>query len=125
AQPPTVIQQQMQPPTVIQQQQAQPPSVYQQSVVPQLPPGTQPTAPSITNPTPSLYPPNVYEKTFGTGNPPTSTAPVMPPASLKAPQPPVPPLKLEGIVMAPNSRLDGTVVHTDRSPQPSAKLMFR
>jgi hypothetical protein len=109
------------PPSVIQQPPAtQPPSVIQQ------PPG-EPTAPSITNPGQSAYPPSVYEqKAYGTGNPPTPPAPpVMPPASLKAPLPPVPPLKLEGIAMAPNSRLDATVVHNDRTPQANARVMFR
>lgn len=111
-----------QPPAVIQQQPVtQPPAVIQQ------PPVGAPTAPSITNPGQSLYPPSVYEqKAYGTGNPPVpASAPVMPPASLKAPLPPVPPLKLEGIVMAPNSRVDATVVHNDRTPQANAKVMFR
>jgi hypothetical protein len=112
AQPPAVIQQPAPP--------SAPPSVIQQPA----PPG--PTAPSITSPAPSLYPPSVYQNSYGTGNPPTAPAPpVMPPASLKAPLPPVPPLKLEGITMAPNSRLDATVVHRDRTPQAYAKVMFR
>jgi hypothetical protein len=106
AQPPTVIQQPA--PPVTQPPVTQPPTVIQ-----------QPQAPSITNPAQSLYPPSVYQQnSYG-------TPPVMPPASLKAPLPPVPPTKLEGIVMAPNSRIDATVVHNDRTPHAFAKVMFR
>jgi hypothetical protein len=122
-----------QPPVVTQPQTVQPPL---NSAPPGAgaPPGTG-AVPSITNPGSSGYPPSVYEqRTFGTGNgngaydkfyPPSQPAgPTMPPASLKQ-QPPAPALKLEGIAMTADSYLQGQVVHNDRSPQASAKVMFR
>jgi hypothetical protein len=107
-------------------------------VVPQPAPVITPgAAPSISQPTPSGYPPSVidqksfgaptdnplYKQLYPSGNP---SAPVMPPASLKQPlpAPPAPPAKLEGIVMGPDSRLEGQVVHLDRSPRANAKVMF-
>jgi hypothetical protein len=91
------------------------------------PPVTPPVvSPPVVTPAPSITPPNVYEKReFGTSNPllPPSP-PVMPPASLKTPAAPVQPLKIEGIVMAPNSQLQGQVVHNDRTPQSNAKVKF-
>jgi hypothetical protein len=112
---PPVLQQQIAPQQVVPQQIA-PQQVVPQQAVPQ-----QPTAPvpQITQP---QYPPNVYEqRTPGTGTS-TPNPGIMPPASLRTPAPPAPPLKLEGIVMMPDSRLEGQVVRNDRSPQANAKV---
>jgi hypothetical protein len=102
-------------------------------------PGTAPppvidqqTAPSMRDIAP---PPNVEEKkAIGTGGsmydrlyPPSQPqGPVMPPASMKVPLPTPanPGVKLEGIVMGPDSRVDGQVVRNDNSPRANAKLMF-
>jgi hypothetical protein len=91
----------------------------------------QQTAPSMRD----LAPPQVEEKrAIGTGGsmsdrlyPPSQPqAPVMPPASMKLPQPSPtnPSVKLEGIVMGPDARVDGQVVRNDNSPKANAKLMF-
>jgi len=93
----------------------------------------QTPAPSITQPSGS--PPNIEEKkTPGAGMgksmydrlyPPSQPqGPFMPPASLKQPAPPPPSVKLEGIVMGPDSRVEGQVVHNDRTPKANAKVMF-
>jgi hypothetical protein len=89
----------------------------------------QQTAPSMA----PIGPPEVDEKkAIGTGSsmydrlyPPSQpTAPVMPPASFKQPAPAAPGVKLEGIVMGPDSRVDGQVVRNDNSPKADARLVF-
>src|SRR5262249_54395827 len=40
------------------------------------------------------------------------------------PLPPPPPIKLDGIVMGPDSNLQGQVVRLDRTPQANAKVQF-
>jgi hypothetical protein len=130
-------------------QPAMPPSV---SAGPAAPPSAPPvinTAPSMA-PAPAT-PPNISEsRTPGNGtSQPTNPgydryyprpqqlqapAPTMPPASwqprqnpaapTQAPVPPPPPVKLERIVVGPDSHIEGTVVRSDNSPRANTRVLF-
>ncbi len=124
---------------------ATPPAV---STGPAIQPPAGNTAPSITPTTP----PNISEsRTPGSGtsqpsNPmyeryyprqqPTQSPPPMPPASswqppattpatpAKVPAAPPPPVKLERIVVGPDSHINGQVVRYDNSPRPYSRVLF-
>ena len=128
---------------------AQPPTV---TTTPQMPPASQaPTMPPSISTTPSMaptspMPPSITESTIpGSGTsrpsnamyeryypraqplPQSQQVPTMPGTSFKTaptPLPPPPPVKLERIVVGPDSHIEGQVVRNDSSPRPNTRVLF-
>jgi len=138
AQPPAV--------TAVPSAPPQPPAV---TAVPSAPAPAQPPAISTTpgNPPAQQMPPSISEsRTPGNGTSapsnsmydryyprsqpiqaPAPSTPPMPPASWQpqgAPAAPPPPVKLDRIVVGPDSHIQGQVVRSDNSPRSSARVLF-